>query len=509
MTGEIALAVRNVTKSYGATVALAGMSLDLRAGEIHAILGENGAGKSTLVKILSGVVAPDHGEIRLNGERFAPASILGARSRGISTGFQEISLVPNLSVAENLLLPRLGKGSAGLNSRRRTWDAAGELLARFDVTDIDLSRPVRTLSLAEKQRIEIVRALSHARNVLVLDEPSASLADTRWLFEQVRKQARAGVGVLYISHRLSEVRSLCSRGTVLRNGRSIDTVDLGGVSDDEIFQMMVGRSPDTAFPERHPSSISAQPLVDLRGVDAGQIQDASLKIHSGEILGVAALEGQGQRDLFHAIAGLTPVERGEIRIVGEPAHLTSRRAAMKTGPGIAFVPEERKVEGIFSGLRTAGNIAISTMAGCSRFGFVNHAIEQASVAKSAEQVELQPRYLGFRISELSGGNQQKAVIARALQSQARILVLFDPTRGVDVGTKQAVYKVVREFADHGGAVLIYSSELPELVHLCDRCSVVYGGQITEEFTGAEITEQALIAGVVGHRGDQPAVAEAG
>lgn len=509
MTGEVALAVRDVTKSYGATVALAGMSLDLRAGEIHAILGENGAGKSTLVKILSGVVSPDQGEVRLGGERFAPDSILEARGKGISTGFQELSLLPNLSVAENLLLPHLGRGFAGLNSRRRTWDAAGDVLARFDATDIDLAKPVRNLSLAEKQRIEIVRALSHARRVLVLDEPSASLADTTWLFEQVRKQAQAGVGVLYISHRLGEVRSLCSRGTILRNGRSIDTVDLSGVSDDEIFQMMVGRSPDTAFPERHPANVSTTPLVELCDVDAGQIKDASLKVHSGEIVGVAALEGQGQRDLFHVIAGLTPADRGEIRIAGDTVQLNSRRAAMEVGPGIAFVPEERKVEGIFSGLRTAGNIAISTIGACSRFGFVNHAIEQASVADSAEKVELQSRYLGFRISELSGGNQQKAVIARALQSGAQILVLFDPTRGVDVGTKQAVYKVVREFADRGGAVLIYSSELPELVHLCDRCGVVYGGRLTEEFTGSEITEQGLIAGVVGHRAGQSTVAEAG
>lgn len=498
MTQVPALRVQNISKQYGATTALADVSLDIAPGEIHAVLGENGAGKSTLVKILSGVVTADHGELHISGQQVAPKSLLEARTSGISTAFQELSLLVNLTVAENLLLPQLVRGPTGLISRRTTMSQAEEILQRFGVNDINPSLHVEELSLAQKQRIEITRALFHATCVLILDEPSAALADTTWLFEQVRSRAEAGVAVLYISHRLSEVRSLCSRATVLRNGQSIDSVNLAGVNNDRIFELMVGHSPDTFFPSHTSEPNSTEVLLEGRGIAVGKIREASFTLRRGEILGVAALEGQGQRDLLTALAGLQTIEAGELLVEGKARRLRSPRHALRVSPGIAFVPEERKVEGIFAAMRAAANITLPNTRRISRFGLVTHDIERRSAADVAAQVELQQRYLDFRISNLSGGNQQKAVIGRALNSGARILVLFDPTRGVDVGTKQVIYTAINQFVDSGGAVLIYSSELPELTHLCDRCLLIYRGRITAQLQAPNITEQSLVAGIVGY-----------
>lgn len=509
MSEEAALQVTRLAKRYGATIALADASLTIASGEVHAILGENGAGKSTLVKILSGVVKPDSGTLSIDGQSPPPfRSINDARKAGIATAFQELSLLPNLTVAQNLLLPALPRGPHGLTSRRDTAHRARETLARFGVTDIDVDTPVESLALATRQRLEIVRAFSHAQRVLVLDEPSAALADTTWLFEQIRQIANTGIAVIYISHRLGEVRSLCNRATVLRNGRSIDSVDIATVSDSQIFEMMVGHSPNMEVERADVDVAEDTPVLEVRGLHSGRIHDVSLDLHRGEVVGVAALEGQGQRQLFHALVGLNRVDAGEIRIDGQPTRLRSSRHARQVGPGIAFVPEERKTEGIFSGMRAAANITLPRALRMSTFGLINHGLERRHARAAGSQVDLQARYLDFRIDALSGGNQQKAVMARALHSGAGILVLFDPTRGVDVGTKQSIYRVIREFAESGGAVLMYSSEIPELMQVCNRCLVLYQGRITTELRGANITEQALISGIVGHGADDHEVAAA-
>lgn len=502
-----ALEVESLRKHYGPTVALADASMSIEAGEIHAVLGENGAGKSTLVKILSGVVKPDQGTLKVNGWK-PPSfhSIVDARKAGIATAFQELSLLPNLSVAENLLLPNLLRNPIGLTSRRANQRRADEIFTQFGVTDLDPTTSVESLALAEKQRLEITRALWQARHLLVLDEPSASLTDTTWLFEQIRRLANEGLAVLYISHRLGEVRSLCSRATVLRNGQSIDSVDLEGVDDDRIFEMMVGRSPEEAFGETERPAPAGEAILEARELTSGKARGIDLSLRQGEILGMAALEGQGQRDLFRALTGLARVTSGEIRVDGKPTSIHSPRQALRAGPGIAFVPEERKIEGIFSSMRTAANIILPQAFRMSQFGFLSHRIEEGHAMAAAQRLDLQPRYLGFRIDALSGGNQQKAVIARALASGAGILVLFDPTRGVDVGTKKSIYRLIRDFADAGGAVLLYSSEIPELIELCNRCLVLYDGRITDQLSGDAITEQTLISGIVGHRSYGPSTA---
>lgn len=491
-SNSLALEVQGLTKAYGATVALRSVSFDLRYGEVHALLGENGAGKSTLVKILSGVIAADAGEILLNGRLFRPHSLMDARAGGISIAFQELSLLPNLSVAENLALPRLLKGRAGLASVRRNTAHAAEVLRIFGAEDISPVARVEDLSLAQKQRLEIVRALSHRPRLLVLDEPTAALAEPEWLFAEVEKLTAAGVAVLYISHRLAEVRRLCTRGTVLRNGESIGTVGLAGTADAEIFRMMVGTSWEGRGRNGEAPAGRTRPVrLALSHIEGPSLDDVSLDVREGEIVGVAALEGQGQRELFRILAGAAQPRSGHIELDGKPVKLRSPANALRAG--IGFVPEERKTEGIFLGLSTTSNISLPILRLLRRFGVINRRRERAAAMEQAAHVDLSTRYLGMDIAVLSGGNQQKALLGRVLRSGARKLVLFDPTRGVDVGTKQVMYGVIRAFVRGGGSVLIYSTELSELVQLVHRCLVLYRGRIVGEASGADLTEDRLIA----------------
>ena len=494
-----ALSAAGLHKAYGATVALEHADISLVAGKVHALLGENGAGKSTLVRILTGAVAPDAGGMMLNGKPYAPHSLLDARTRKVATAFQELSLIPNLSVAQNLLLPNLPRAFASMVSTRRTLEAGAEILARHGLDRIDPAAEVGRLALADRQRIEITRAIDNAGQVLILDEPTASLAETDWLFDQIRKATQRGVAVLYISHRLAEVREICTEATVLRNGTTIASVDLGDASDGDIFEMMVGRKFAHQRKPRVMRSASGEAarlaVMDLCGHD---LQDMSFELRPGEILGVAALEGQGQQELFRMLVGIERPHSGRIEVYGAPVKFSGPRDALKIGSGIAYLPEERKTEGIFSGLSAATNVVLPVMGQAARGILISHGREISVAQAAADRVEMNPRYLSFPIGDLSGGNQQKALIARTLATGAQTLLLFDPSRGVDVGTKQSIYAAIRAFADDGGAVLFYSSELPEIVQLADRCLALYGGRITRRFKGAEITEQSLVAAMLGH-----------
>lgn len=492
------LQTRSLSKRYGATVALDNVTLDVAAGEVHAILGENGAGKSTLVKLLSGVVPSNSGEMDLEGQSYAPASITAARKAGVATAFQELSLIPHMTVGENLLLPRASQRAFWPDSRGTIMRRAAEVLRAWDVTDIAPEVVVEDLSLAERQRIEITRALSHASRLLILDEPTAALPDPEWLFQQIRRVTAQGVAVMYISHRLGEVREICQRATVLRNGATIETVGLAGVSDDEIFAMMVGRSPERAFVHVEDAPGDAPIVLEASGLTAGRVKALDLTLRAGEIVGLAGLDGQGQKDLFEALGGVHRPTGGEVRIDGVPANLSSPKAALHSGGGIAFVPEERKTEGIFANLTAASNIVLPKVSEQSRGGLVTAGLERRAAAQVAEKVALAPRYMGFAVGNLSGGNQQKVLLARALMTGAKCLVLFDPARGVDVGTKQAIYAMMRDFVAEGGAILFYSSELTELVHLSTRCLAMYDGRIMADIPRADLTEERLLVAAHGH-----------
>jgi len=469
------LDIQGIAKSYGATVAVRRVSFDIEPGEIHALLGENGAGKSTIVKVLSGIVAPDTGVLTLDGHAYAPADPMAARAAGVSTAFQELSLLPNLSVAENLMLPRQAK-KAGLVSVKAGEARAAAMLAEYGLGHIHPGVYIRSLSLAEKQRIEIMRAVARHPRLLVLDEPTAALSDPTWLFDILERVTATGTGVLYISHRLSEVRRLCRRGTVLRNGESIETVSLSGIEDAGIFKMMVGSAARDTHATRSSPKQARQEAFGVTNLSGGTVDDITLSVGQGEIVGVAGLEGQGQRDLFRMLAGLTPVRGGQIRVDGQTVRLSNPASAARAG--IGFVPEERKTEGVFLGLRTDSNMTLPVLGQLGRFGIVNGGRERTAVSREAGRVDLASRYLRLKIGALSGGNQQKALIGRWLLTQPKILILDEPTRGIDVGAKAEIHRLVSELAGKGVAVIMISSELPEVLGMSDRVMVMHEGRMT-------------------------------
>jgi ribose transport system ATP-binding protein len=491
-----ALEVRAIGKRYGATVALEDVSFALHAGEVCGLLGENGAGKSTLVKVLSGVVAPDSGEMWIGGAVYSPRNINDARSMGVATAFQELSLVPTLSVAVNLFLPRPAGRGFGLVRLRRLEQEAARVLQVYGVADIHPGALVGELSLGVRQRIEIVRAMMRAPRLLLLDEPTSALSDREWLFALIFRALDAGTSVLYISHKLDEIRRICHRCVVLRNGRKVLDSSVAALSDAEIFSSMAGRSLVEAFPVASSAVQPAPPALSVKNLTAEGIEDVHLTLSRGEILGVAGLEGQGQSSLFKALAGLLPLRHGSIEVAGRREIFHSPRTARRAG--VVLVPEDRKEEGIFKDLSTLANISLPVIGQCHRLRFIDRRVERARVEQIMPIVELAERYLPLNIEALSGGNQQKAVLAQALIAGARCLLLFDPTRGVDVGAKQSIYRLMRRFAEEGGAILFYSTELDELVHLCDRCLVIYRNRIAGEVPRAALSQERILALASGH-----------
>jgi ribose transport system ATP-binding protein len=487
-----ALQVNAISKSYGATTALQDVSFELKRGQVCGLLGENGAGKSTLVKSISGVVWPDTGVILLNGEPYRPRSIVEGNRRGVSTAFQELSLVPTLSVAVNLFLPHPKRNKLGLVSTHKLEQQAAEILDAHGVRDIKPSVLVGDLPLGMRQRIEIVRALQRKPSVLLLDEPTAALSDREWLFGLIDKAVAEGTSILYISHKLDEIRRLCSRCVILRNGRKVMDSDVESMSNDEIFTNMAGRSVVETFVSRAPViRVGAAPRLEVRNLKGPGVKDVSFKLAPGECLGVAGLEGHGQSSLFKALVGLSPVTAGTIAVDGVDVAIRSPRDALKHG--VVLVPEERKSEGIFSDLTTMANISMPVIDGITRFGLVNRNAERRAVSVVTPSVNLSERFLGLGIGALSGGNQQKAILARALISGAKCLLLFDPTRGVDVGAKQNIYAMMAAFVRDGGSVLFCSTELDELVHLCDRCLVIYRNAIAGDLPREELSQDRLLS----------------
>jgi ribose transport system ATP-binding protein len=499
------LKLTGIGKRYGATVALQDVSFALQPGDVCGLLGENGAGKSTLVKILSGVVPAGSGEMALAGRIYQPHTIVEARQHGVSTAFQELSLVPALSVATNLFLPALSKNAVGLVSHRHLEDAAARVLEEHDASEISPSIPVADLSLGMRQRVEIIRALRQRPRVLLLDEPTAALSDREWLFRLMDRVVAQGVAILYVSHKLDEIRRLCRRCVILRNGRKVSDAQVAEMSDGEIFSSMAGRSVVETFVAAPSAARRDQPpALKISHLVGDGIDDISFSLAPGEILGVAGLEGQGQSALFKALVGLNRVWGGTVEIAGSARRLRSPRAARHAG--VVLVPEERKTEGIFPDLRTIANISLPVINQVSSSNLLNARRERRAVEPVTPAVDLPVRFLTRSIAALSGGNQQKAVLARALVAGARCLLLFDPTRGVDVGAKQSIYRMMRQFVQDGGAVLFYSTELDELVHLCDRCLVLYRQHIAAEIAAKDFSQEYILSVASGHRSIVPALA---
>jgi ribose transport system ATP-binding protein len=504
MTAAIeALRMDRIVKAYGPTVALDGASISVRSGETHALLGENGAGKSTTVKLLSGLIRPNSGSIRIFGDEVHLNRPTDAHHHGVQTAFQEISLVRDLTVAENLLLPNAPTGIAGLLRRRHGEALVREHLERLDLGGINPRAEVGTLDLPQRQKIEIARAVFRRPRVLLLDEPTSALSgrDIDWLGGLIERLKADGVTTIFISHRMAEVRLFCDRLTVLRNGKDVGSGEVSEINDDEVIRMIIGRSLAATFPPKplvKPRDAKAVPVLSGQGLATdGKLSDAGFDLMRGEILGIAGLQGMGQQDLFQALFGVIPLTAGEIRVDGRPVTLASPQDAIRANIGISLVPEDRKTEGLFLRLDGKFNVSLPVLDRFSRAGFIDGKAEKAAVAEVLDQVEVHPRAIHTPSGAFSGGNQQKIAIAKWLVAGSRTLLMFDPTRGVDVGTKHQLYVMMRSFVEAGGSVLFYSTEIAELVNLCDRVLVMYGGRFVDELEGEAIEEERIMHGALG------------
>jgi ribose transport system ATP-binding protein len=500
MANQAAIAVTKIRKAYGPTVALADASFTAAAGTVHALLGENGAGKSTMVKMLSGLVLPDEGRIAIFGQDVHFASPRDAHRAGLQTAFQELTQVPDLTVWENMLMPYQPVSITGLLQRRHGQAQVAAHLESLGLGFVSPKAEIRRLDLSLRQKIEIARALMRKPRILLLDEPTSALSgdDIHWLGDIIARLKAAGTTVLFISHRMPEVRAFCDDLTILRNGQSVGTFSVSSVSDAEVIERIIGRSIAATFPVKSILPAEAPAVLEARGLAAGEMKEADLTLHAGEILGVAGLQGMGQRDLFLTLFGDIEARKGEIRVDGAPVILRSPRDAIDARIGINLVPEERKTEGLFLKLDGCANTTLPVIERFIRYGFINPAAERASVSAALARVQVDQRALYMPARSFSGGNQQKIVIARSLVAGSRILLLFDPTRGVDVGTKHQIYRLIADFAATGGAVLLYSTEIAEVIGLSHRVMVVYAGRIAGELRDAEISEAAIMAAALGH-----------
>ncbi len=496
-----AIALHAVRKAFGATVAVDDVSFEIEPGSVHALLGENGAGKSTSVQLLSGLLAPDAGRFSVFGEDHRLTSPRAAHGQGIQTAFQEMTLVRDLTVLDNMLLPYAPTNAAGMIRRR---SAEAEVRAHFtalELDDVDLHAEIGEFELAIQQKIEIARAVFRKPRILLLDEPTSTLSgrDVDWLGDIIAARKAEGVTVVFISHRLREVRAFCDSLTVLRNGRHIATQRIDQVADDEVIHMIIGRSLAHAFPPRPGADRQLGPDVFAAEqiATAHRLDGVSFTLRQGEILGVAGLQGMGQLELFLACFGMGELERGALSVDSEPIALTSPVDAVKADIGIALVPEDRKTEALFQKLNGWHNVSLPIIDRFTRFGLIDSDREQRAVGAVLARVEVEQRALWTRVGAFSGGNQQKIAIAKWLLAESRIFLLYDPTRGIDVGTKHELYELMRAYADAGGSILFYSTEVPELVNLADRVIVLYGGRVVEELDAEALSESAIMRAALG------------
>ena len=491
---DVLLTMSGVEKRFGGVVALGGVDLELRSGEVHALLGENGAGKSTLMKVLSGAISPDRGECRLRGERYAPAGPVDALALGVAMIYQELNLAPELSVAENILLGREPRGAFGWIKSAEAEEKVSRALSALGGGELNADTLVKDLGPGQRQLVEIARALVEEAQIIVLDEPTSSLSaeDTARLFEVVRKLTERGVAVVYISHFLEEVREIGERFTVLRDGETVGTGAVSETSLDELVSLMAGRSLEEFFPvvPHEPGDV----ILELDGLSGASLpKSASLSLRRGEILGIAGLVGAGRTELMRALFALDPIRSGEVRMAGVSA--VAKSPGERLGQGVGLLSEDRKGEGLALDLDLATNATLSHMSPFSPGGWIKSAERAAAVTHWIKRLGIRCTGPSQRTGDLSGGNQQKVALARLLHHDVDVLLLDEPTRGVDVAAKVEVYRVIGELAAAGKAVLVVSSYLPELFGICDRLCVMHRGVLgpakaVTEWTETEVMNEA-------------------
>lgn len=488
---ENILELKGIRKSFSGVEVLHDVSFELRPGEVHAILGENGAGKSTLVKIITGVHQPDSGETRLNGEPVHFYDARESRQVGIAAIYQELSLFPDLDVAENIFVGRQPVSTGGRVDWRRLYAEAGKLLESLGVK-LDLKQKTRSLSIAQQQMVEIARAFSINARILIMDEPTSSLTlhEVDDLFRLVRRLRQEGTAVIFISHRLEELYSLADRVTIMRDGAYVGTRPMQEVTRDDLIRMMVGRTIHNLFPKQDVQLGEVVLKVDHLS-RAGSFQDVSFELRRGEILGMAGLVGAGRTNVARAIFGVEPATGGRIEVNGKAVRITSPVQAIRLG--LAYVPEDRQLHGLIPTMPLTPNISLPMLPAYAQMGWLRNTREQKSTFNAARQMEVRANHIWQLARELSGGNQQKVVLAKWLSTNPRILILDEPTRGIDVGTKAAVHGLMSKLASEGLSILMISSELPEILGMSDRVIVMREGQVTRAFSRAEATQESIIS----------------
>jgi ribose transport system ATP-binding protein len=490
------LRMAGISKRYGGVRALEDAWLDCARGRIHAVLGENGAGKSTLLKVLAGVVAPDAGTIELDGQPVAFAGPAAARRAGIVSVFQELSLLPDLSVADNICISDPPK-RWGLIDHRAQRRIAEQALARVGAGDIHPLAPVRDLPLSRRQMVEIAKALARDPKILLLDEATSALtaADVASVFRVLRELRDRGLAIVFISHRMPEIAELADDCSVYRNGRHVSTFVAGTKQPTEIIEMMIGRDYSSVFPPRPADKPSGPPVLKVTRLSwAGRLRDIDFEIRPGEVVGLGGLDGQGQRDLLLALFGALSGVRGSIAVNGVPVALSSPQRTELPGGGIALIPEDRKTEGLMLPMSVRDNLSFAAIDRFSRFGLIDRAAEQSAIDAMIQLLRIRADGIDGPVAALSGGNQQKVVIGKWLMTRPQIILLNDPTRGIDVGTKQEIYQLLHQLAAERAALLLYSTDYAELIGCCDRVLILYDGAIVRELEGDAITEHNIVAG---------------
>lgn len=487
------LKLDGVTKSFPGVKALQGIHLEVARGEIHALLGENGAGKSTLMKILSGIYQPDEGTLTVDGKVRQFADYHDAVAAGVGIVFQEFSLIPYLNAVENIFLGREMRSGLGLLKRAQMQHVAAEIFARLGVS-IDLSVEIRELSVAQQQFVEIGKALSLDARILILDEPTATLtpAEAEHLFTVMRDLKRQGVTMIFISHHLEEIFEVCDRITVLRDGQHVGVTNVADTDVGRLVEMMVGRRIESSFPKKPPLAADAKVVLDVRALQLdkdGPINRFSLR--EGEILGFAGLVGSGRTETALAVIGADTAHVKDIHIHGAAAKLTDPADALRAGIGI--LPESRKTEGLITDFSIKHNISINNLGKYRRWRFfIDQGDEANTTADIMKRVGVKAPSMHTEVATLSGGNQQKVVIARWLNHHTNILIFDEPTRGIDVGAKAEIYLLMRELTARGYSIIMISSELPEIVGMCDRVAVFRQGRIEATLEGEHISASQVM-----------------
>lgn len=489
------LEMANISKSFPGVQALDGVTLCCKKGEVHALVGENGAGKSTLMKILSGVYKPNKGVIRIDGQEVAIDNPHHAQDLGISIIYQEFNLIPYLDVAENIFIGREPLKKSGLIDFDLMHKKAKELLDQIGI-EIDIKKWIVELPVAEQQIIEICKAIAFKAKIVVMDEPSSALSEeeTERLFKIIRRLKQQGITVIYISHRLNEIFQIADNVTVIRDGKLVSNNTIRKINQNLLISHMVGRTLDVLFPEK--GKVETKKLLEVRSLNrSGIIKNISLEIRKGEIVGLAGLIGSGRTEVARAIFGVDEIEQGEILLNEMKIKIRSPRDAV--AHGIGLVPEDRKRQGLVLCLTVRNNIVLSVLEKIKRLWFTDTGKEKEICKEQISKLSIKTPGMEYDVEHLSGGNQQKVVLSKWLAVNPQVIIFDEPTRGIDVGAKAEIHKLMRQLADKGAGVLMISSELPEIIGMSDRVYVMCEGEITAEFKGKQLNEETIMKAAVG------------